>query len=44
MRHRWEDLLFALIVAAALALAVLGALVGMGHFVSDGGTTNVVVG
>jgi hypothetical protein len=36
MRHRWQDILFAVIVAAALAVAVLTGLVWRGHFVSDG--------
>ena len=36
MRQRWHDILFAVIVAAALAVAVLAALVWRGHFVSDG--------
>jgi RodZ C-terminal domain len=35
MRDRWQDILFAVLVAAALALAVLAGLVTTGHFVSD---------
>ncbi len=35
MRHRWQDILFAALVVAALALAVFLALVWSGHFVSD---------
>lgn len=36
MRHRWQDVLFALIAAAALAMAGLTVLVWQGHFVDDG--------
>jgi hypothetical protein len=36
MRHRRQDILFVVVVAAALAMAVLAALVWRGHFVSDG--------
>jgi RodZ C-terminal domain len=36
MRGRWQDILFAVLVAAALSVAVLAALVWRGHFVSDG--------
>ena len=35
MRDRWQDILFAVLVAAALAVAVLAGLVVTGHFVSD---------
>lgn len=36
MRQRWQDILFALLAAAALAVAVLAVLVWQGHFVDDG--------
>ena len=36
MRQRGQDIAFAVIVAAALAVAVLAGLVWKGHFVSDG--------
>jgi hypothetical protein len=36
MRHRRQDILFAMLAAAALAMAVLAALVWKGRFVSDG--------
>ena len=35
MRDRWQDILFAVLVAAGLAVAVLAGLVVTGHFVSD---------
>ena len=35
MRDRWQDILFAVLVAAGLAVAVLVGLVSTGHFVSD---------
>jgi RodZ C-terminal domain len=35
MRGRWHDILFAVVVAAGLAVAVLAALVWNGHFVGD---------
>ena len=35
MRDRWPDILFAVLVAAGLAVAVLVGLVSTGHFVSD---------
>ena len=37
MRDRWQDILFAGLVAAGLAVAVLAGLVVTGHFVSDEG-------
>lgn len=37
MRDRWQDILFAVLVAAGLAVAVLAGLVLTGHFVSDEG-------
>ena len=37
MRDRWQDVLFAVLVAAGLAVAVLAGLVLTGHFVSDEG-------
>ena len=36
MRHRRQDVLFALLTAAALAMAGLTVLVWQGHFVDDG--------
>jgi len=36
MRHRRQDILFSVVVAAAHTKAVLAALVWRGHFVSDG--------
>ena len=35
MRDRWQDILFAVLVAAGLAVLVLSGLVLTGHFVSD---------
>jgi hypothetical protein len=37
MRDRWQDILFALLVAAGLGVVVLAGLVLTGHFVGDEG-------
>jgi hypothetical protein len=37
MRDRWQDILFAVLVAAGLAVAVLAGLVATGPFISDEG-------
>jgi hypothetical protein len=37
MRDRWQDILFAVLVAAGLAVAILAGLVATGHFISDEG-------
>jgi hypothetical protein len=36
MRQRWQDILFAVLAAAALVMAIFVALVWSGHFVGDG--------